>query len=54
MFDKVGLILGKGEASFIDSHTVKVGNRTITAQRIFIATRTEPLIHQIDLTVFQI
>jgi len=40
MFDKVELILGKGEASFIDSHTVKVGDRTVTAQKIFIATFT--------------
>ena len=48
MFDKVELIMGKGEASFIDSHTVKVGDRTITAQRIFIATGTEPLIPPID------
>ena len=44
MFDKVELILGKGEASFIDSHTVKVAKRTITARKIFIATGTEPLI----------
>ena len=48
MFDKVELILGKGEASFIDSHTVRVGDRTITAQRIFIATGTEPLVPPID------
>ena len=48
MFDKVELILGKGEASFIDSHTVKVGDRTVTAQKIFIATGTEPLIPPID------
>jgi pyruvate/2-oxoglutarate dehydrogenase complex dihydrolipoamide dehydrogenase (E3) component len=44
MFDKVTLILGEGEASFIDSHTVKVGERTITARRIFIATGAEPMI----------
>jgi len=44
MFDKVELVLGKGEASFIDPHTVKVGKRTITARKIFIATGTEPLI----------
>jgi pyruvate/2-oxoglutarate dehydrogenase complex dihydrolipoamide dehydrogenase (E3) component len=44
MFDKVTLILGEGEASFLDSHTVKVGERTITAQRIFIATGAEPMI----------
>jgi len=48
MFDKVELILGKGEASFIDSHTVKVGDKTVTAQKIFIATGTEPLIPPID------
>jgi len=48
MFDKVELILGKGEASFIDSHTVRVGERNITAQRIFIATGTEPLVPPID------
>jgi len=48
MFDKVELILGKGEASFIDSHTVRVGDRNITAQRIFIAIGTEPLVPPID------
>jgi len=48
MFDKVELVLGKGEASFIDSHTVRVGDKTITAQRIFIATGTEPLIPPIN------
>ena len=48
MFDKVELILGKGEASFIDSHTVKVGDKIVTAQKIFIATGTEPLIPPID------
>lgn len=44
MFEKVTLILGEGAASFVDSHTVKVGNRTITAQRIFIAIGTEPMV----------
>jgi len=44
MFDKVTLILGEGEASFVDSHTVKVGERNITARRIFIATGAEPMI----------
>ncbi|HER24421.1 MAG TPA: NAD(P)/FAD-dependent oxidoreductase [Candidatus Atribacteria bacterium] len=48
MFDKVELILDKGEASFIDSHTVKVSDRNITAQRIFIATGTEPLVPPIE------
>src|SRR6056297_1157405 len=44
MFDKVTLILGEGEASFVDSHTIKVGERNITARRIFIATGAEPMI----------
>ena len=48
MFDKVTLILGKGSAHFIDSHTVKVGNRSITAQKIFIATGTDPLVPPIE------
>ncbi len=48
MFDKVELILGEGEASFIDSHTISVGNRNITAQRIFIAIGTEPLVPPIN------
>jgi pyruvate/2-oxoglutarate dehydrogenase complex dihydrolipoamide dehydrogenase (E3) component len=48
MFDKVELILEKGSASFIDSHTVLAGDRKISAQKIFIATGTEPLIPNID------
>lgn len=48
MFDKVELILGKGEASFIDPHTVRVGDRNITARKIFIATGTEPLVPPIE------
>jgi len=44
MFDKVTLIMNEGSASFVDSHTVKVGKRSVTAQRIFIATGTEPLV----------
>jgi pyruvate/2-oxoglutarate dehydrogenase complex dihydrolipoamide dehydrogenase (E3) component len=44
MFDKVTLILNEGEASFTDSHTVKVGNRIITGRRIFIAVGSEPMI----------
>jgi len=44
MFEKVTLILGEGEASFVDPHTVKVGERTITARRLFIAIGAEPMI----------
>ncbi len=48
MFDKVTLILGEGEASFVDPYTVKVGNRTITGRRIFIAVGAEPMIPPIN------
>ena len=48
MFKKVDLIMGEGSASFVDSHTIKVGERSITAQRIFIATGTEPMVPPID------
>ncbi|MBN2841653.1 MAG: NAD(P)/FAD-dependent oxidoreductase [Sedimentisphaerales bacterium] len=48
MFDKVDLILGEGAASFIDDHTVAVGNRKITAKRIFIAAGTKPAILPIE------
>jgi pyruvate/2-oxoglutarate dehydrogenase complex dihydrolipoamide dehydrogenase (E3) component len=48
MFEKVTLIIDEGAASFVDSHTVKVGDRSITAQRIFIATGTEPMVPPID------
>jgi hypothetical protein len=44
MFDKVTLILGEGEASFVDPHTVRVGSRTITGQRIFIAVGSLPMV----------
>ena len=44
MFEKVHLILGKGAASFVDPHTVEVNGKKITAQRIFIASGTEPQI----------
>ena len=48
MFDKVTLILSEGSASFVDSHTIRVGERSVTAQRIFIATGTEPMLPPID------
>ena len=44
IFNKVTLILGEGEASFVDSNTVKVGNRTVTGRKIFIAVGAEPMI----------
>ena len=48
MFDKVTLILNEGSASFVNAHTVRVGERSITAQKIFIATGTEPMLPPID------
>jgi len=48
MFDKVTLVLSEGSATFVDSHTVRVGEKSITAQKIFIATGTEPMLPPID------
>lgn len=42
MFDKVDLVLGKGFAEFVDSNTVKVADKTYTANKIFIAAGTKP------------
>ncbi len=44
MFDQVDLILGEGEAKFVDPHTVSVGNKKVSARKIFIATGTEPMV----------
>lgn len=41
-FENVEKIIGEGAASFVDSHTVQVGERRITAKRIFICTGTRP------------
>jgi pyruvate/2-oxoglutarate dehydrogenase complex dihydrolipoamide dehydrogenase (E3) component len=47
MFDDVELIVGEGEASFIDSKHVKIGDRIVTGRNIFIATGTLPVIPDI-------
>jgi pyruvate/2-oxoglutarate dehydrogenase complex dihydrolipoamide dehydrogenase (E3) component len=47
MFKSVDLILGEGAAEFIDEHTVSVGQKKITARKIFIATGTKPRIPNI-------
>lgn len=44
MFDKVDLFLGQGDAAFVDPHTVRVGDRQISAKRIFVATGTQPFV----------
>jgi pyruvate/2-oxoglutarate dehydrogenase complex dihydrolipoamide dehydrogenase (E3) component len=41
-FEKVDKVIGEGAASFIDAHTVQVGERKISAKRIFICTGTRP------------
>lgn len=41
-FEKVDKVLKQGSASFVDSHTVVVGDRKISAKRIFICTGTSP------------
>jgi pyruvate/2-oxoglutarate dehydrogenase complex dihydrolipoamide dehydrogenase (E3) component len=44
MFEKVHLILGQGAARFLDEKTVRVGEKKITARKIFIAVGTQPAI----------
>ena len=44
MFDKVDLLLAEGSAEFVDNHTVKVGDKTVTAKRIFICVGTHPMV----------
>ena len=48
MFEKVTLVLDNGSAKFVDAHTIEVGERSISAQNIFIATGTEPMIPPIE------
>jgi len=47
-FDKVELVLDQGDAEFVDSHTVRVGEKEYRGKKIFIATGTEPMIPPID------
>lgn len=44
MFDKVDVFLRQGSAVFIDAHRVKVGEKTMSAKRIFVATGTRPMV----------
>ena len=48
MFEKVKLIYQQGEAKFVDSHTIKVGEQQLTGKRIFICTGTKPAIPNIS------
>ncbi len=47
-FDKVDLVLGQGDAEFVDAHTVKVGEKEYRGKKIFIATGTEPMIPPVE------
>jgi len=47
-FDKVELVLGQGDAEFVDAHTVRVGEKEYRGKKIFIATGTEPMIPPIE------
>lgn len=44
MFEKVDLVLGRGDARFINTHTVEAGGTPYTAKRIYICTGTRPAI----------
>ncbi|MGB3975730.1 MAG: NAD(P)/FAD-dependent oxidoreductase [bacterium] len=44
MFKKVDLVLEQGPARFVDSNTVNVGDKKITAKKIFICTGTRPAV----------
>ncbi len=44
MFKKVDLVLKQGPARFVDSNTISVGDRKITAKKIFICTGTKPAV----------
>lgn len=48
MFDKVDLVLGQGWATFVDPHTVAVGDRRLKAKHIFICAGTRPFVPDID------
>ncbi len=48
MFNEIELILGRGDAHFLDSKHVKVGDRVLTAKNIFIAAGTKPMIPNIN------
>ncbi len=47
MFEKVDLKLREGSASFVDPHTVAVGDARYTAKKLFICTGTRPCIPSI-------
>jgi len=44
MFEKVHMVYREGAASFVDPHTVEVGDSRYTAKRIFICAGTQPAV----------
>ncbi|MBN2298391.1 MAG: NAD(P)/FAD-dependent oxidoreductase [Deltaproteobacteria bacterium] len=48
MFEKVDLHLDEGEACFIDDHSVSVGERTLSAEKIFICTGSKPAVPPVE------
>ncbi len=47
MLDKVELVVGQGAARFTGPRTVQVGDRTISARRIFLCAGTRPAIPEV-------
>eukprot|EP00177_Eucheuma_denticulatum_P004421 GFKZ01008028.1.p1 GENE.GFKZ01008028.1~~GFKZ01008028.1.p1 ORF type:complete len:519 (-),score=86.80 GFKZ01008028.1:79-1635(-) len=48
LLDKAGVDLIVGEASFVDSHTVQVGDKTYTADKILIAVGGRPFVPEFE------
>lgn len=48
LLEKAGVTIHNGYASFVDSHTLRIGTETITARHILIATGGQPRLPNID------
>ena len=48
MFSKVEMVYRQGRARFLSPRTVRVGDRTVTARRIFICTGTRPEVPAVE------
>lgn len=48
MLDKAGVQLIRGEATFVDSHTLRVGEHTYTADKILIAVGGRPFVPDVE------
>ncbi|MCC5790816.1 MAG: NAD(P)/FAD-dependent oxidoreductase [Opitutales bacterium] len=48
MFEKVELVVGQGAAEFTGPRSVKVGDREITARKIFLCAGTKPMMPPIE------